>query len=150
MREWCRRVRASLLPYALQRRGGAKVAVGNRGEALAAKHFRRAGWRVIGRNVAVAGGEIDLVAEAKYGTVAVVEVKTVSRRVGQTVDAKWSPERQVNTTKRQQLRKLAAALCAAKGWPKSRVRFDIVAVELRDDGTHELRHHAAAFGWRGR
>ncbi|MEM8781847.1 MAG: YraN family protein [Planctomycetota bacterium] len=149
MKEVIRRVRRWALPYALQRRGGGRVAVGNRGEALAAKHFKRAGWRVIGRNVVVGGGEVDLVAEGRDGTIAVVEVKTVSRRAGQDADAEWSPERQVNGKKRDQLRKLAAALCALKAWPKSRVRFDVVAVELFGDGTHELRHHAGAFGWRG-
>lgn len=150
MRSWLRRVQRWVLPYALQRRGGERVATGNRGEALAAKHFRAAGWRVIGRNVAVAGGEIDLVAESREGTIAVVEVKTVSRRKGEPSDPRWSPERQVDGKKRQQLRKLASALCGVKGWPKSRVRFDVVAVKLFDDGTHALRHHERAFGWRGR
>lgn len=150
MLDRARRVKSWLLPYALQRRGGAKVAVGNRGEALAAKHFKRAGWRVLGRNVVVAGGEIDLVAEAKDGTIAVVEVKAVSRRAEESTEPAWSPERQVDGKKREQLRKLAAALCGARGRPKSRVRFDVVAVELVDDGTHELRHHVSVFGWRGR
>lgn len=115
---------------------------------MAAKHFKRVGWRVIGRNVVVAGGEIDLVAESADGTVAVVEVKAVSRRDGAASDPRWRPERQVDGPKRDQLRKLAAALCRAKGWERKRVRFDVVAIEFFDDGEHELRHHARAFGWR--
>lgn len=124
------------------------MAVGNRGESLAATHLKRSGWRIVGRNVSLGFGEIDVVAEARAGTIAVVEVKTVTRTVGAAVDASWTPERQVDRAKREQLRKLAAALCAAKRWERSRVRFDVIAVELLDDGTHELRHHAGAFGWR--
>ncbi len=148
MRDWLRVILKRVLPYALQRRSGDRVAVGNRGEALAAAHFRAIGWKVLGRNVAVAGGEIDLVCESSDGTIAIVEVKTVSRRKGGSVDAVWAPERRVDASKRKQLRKLAAALCAVRGWPKVCVRFDVVAVELFDDGTHDLRHRAGAFGFR--
>jgi Holliday junction resolvase-like predicted endonuclease len=143
-------IRNRLLPYALPRRSGARVAVGNRGERRAAKHYRKQGWRVLGRNVVVGGGEIDLVAESRDGTIAVVEVKSVSRSSEQPADPRWTPERQVDAKKRAQLRKLAAKLCVVRKWPRSRVRFDVVAVEFHDDGRHELRHHAGAFGWRGR
>lgn len=134
-----------VLPYAVQRRGGHRVSVGNRGERLACKALRKSGLKVVGRNVALGFGEIDVVALTREGTVVVVEVKTVSRRQGVAVDSRWAPERQVDAAKRKQLRRLASALCTRKGWAGRAVRFDVVAVELFDDGRHALRHHVDAF-----
>lgn len=47
---------------------------GRRGETLAAWWLRLHGWRIVGRRLRVAGGEVDLIARRR-GIVAFVEVK---------------------------------------------------------------------------
>lgn len=53
--------------------------VGNEGEALAAKHLRRCGYRILERNYRTPCGEIDLIAEKEDETV-FIEVRTVSQK----------------------------------------------------------------------
>jgi putative endonuclease len=100
-------------------------AVGALGERLAARFLRRAGYRVLGRNARVMGGEIDLLMLAPdRRTVVVVEVKT---RVG---DEGPPAEANVTGAKRAQLRKLARAVAAEPRVRGRAVRIDVVAVTL--------------------
>ena len=65
------------------RRRSANVRLGTRGEKLAARHLRRTGHRVLGRNLVLGGGELDLVAQhRRSGAVLVVEVKTTRTATG--------------------------------------------------------------------
>jgi putative endonuclease len=131
---------------------------GRRGERLAAKHLRRAGYRVLARNAiatgAVRGGviaEADLICEAPdERTIVIVEVKTrtrgegVSRR-GNTIE----PERQVDGRKRRALRAMATRLVRANRWHDRPMRIDVVAVEIERTGGREkidIRHHVGAIG----
>lgn len=49
--------------------------IGNKGENLIAKQYRKNGYKIIARNFSCRFGELDIVAQ-KGNTVAVVEVKT--------------------------------------------------------------------------
>ena len=52
-----------------------KKLIGDKGENLIAKQYRRNGYKIIARNFSCRLGELDIVAQ-KGNTVAVVEVKT--------------------------------------------------------------------------
>ena len=96
---------------------------GDQGEALAAKHLRRAGYRIIERNYRCGLGEIDIV--ARQGRCLVfVEVK--ARRgtgFGSPLDA-------VDRRKRAKLARLAHAYLAEHRLTEVSVRFDVVGVRL--------------------
>jgi putative endonuclease len=121
---------------------GWRWSTGARGERIAARTLRRAGYRILGRNLRTRFGEIDLVAETGDGqTVVVVEVKT-----SVDPDDAWPPEQRVDPRKQKRLVALAAQLLRAKGWTGRPVRFDIVGVRLRRGrGKTEVLHWPGAF-----
>jgi putative endonuclease len=95
---------------------------------------------VLGRNVRIGRGELDLIVR-RGGVLAFVEVK--ARRSA----ACGAPEDAVDRRKRQQVARLAELWLAARPWALrgvSDVRFDVVAV---DASVHppEVRHLAGAF-----
>ena len=94
--------------------------LGKFGEWFARWLYRLRGYRVVGRNVRVAGGEIDLV--VRRGRMLVVaEVKTRQSLVaGEGFDA-------VNSRKQQQLVRLGAMLLARERRPVQ-LRYDIVSL----------------------
>ncbi|PIR87835.1 MAG: hypothetical protein COU10_02535 [Candidatus Harrisonbacteria bacterium CG10_big_fil_rev_8_21_14_0_10_45_28] len=56
-----------------------KKETGNLGEMATSLYLKDLGWRILGANVRVPGGEIDIIArEAKTGVLVFVEVKTKS------------------------------------------------------------------------
>ena len=119
-------------------RGPWHLAFGDRGERAAARHLRRRGLRILGRNYRTALGEIDLIAR-DGDTLAFVEVKT--RRRGEPAEA-VTPEKQRRIT--------LASLHFLKRYGlldrDVRCRFDIVAVTWPDGrGRPEIAHHPDAF-----
>jgi putative endonuclease len=105
---------------------------GRLAESMAAWALRLRGYRVVGRNLRVAGREVDLVAR-RGGLVVVCEVKARRRvRYGGPVEA-------VGERKQRRLRE-AAELLMARDPSVQRVRFDVIAVE-----GYALRHLPAAF-----
>lgn len=112
--------------------------LGARGEALAAAHLAREGYRIVGRNVRAGGVELDLVA-SRGGLRVFVEVKTRSgRQLG-------LPEEAVDARKRARLIRGASAWLREHGSRVRRVRFDVIAVEWSADGSWTLRHLPSAF-----
>jgi putative endonuclease len=102
---------------------------GRGGEALAAAYLGLVGLEVTGRNVRLAGVEVDLVAR-EGRTRVLVEVKLRNRvDYGGAAGA-------VDERKRARLRRAALALLAAEGGP---VRVDVVAMDLTAEGL-VLRH----------
>jgi putative endonuclease len=96
--------------------------LGRRGERAAVAALRRAGYRVLARNVRTPAGEVDVVA-LDGETLVLVEVKTVEART-----AAAPPSRFPRRAQRDRLRgawRGFAALGAAAGRPR---RFDVVAV----------------------
>ena len=105
---------------------------GRLGEDLAWQHLAERGYRLIGRNVRVPGGEIDIIC-SDGETIVFVEVKArTSGNFGTALAA-------VDARKRRKLRSLAADYLQFAA-PQARARFDVVTIE----GT-SVRHHRSAF-----
>lgn len=113
-------------------------ALGAAGEARAAEHLERRGYRILDRNVRAGGVEIDLVAECA-GLVVFVEVKTRRSR------ALGAPETAVDARKQARLARGASAWLRGARRRYRRVRFDVIACELRGPRDWRLTHWEGAF-----
>jgi putative endonuclease len=112
--------------------------LGARGEKVAVRYLRRAGYRILGRNVPLGPYEMDIVARQR-DTIAFVEVKT--RR-----DASFlAPEANVDYVKRKHIRAAAHRYIAQFGAPDTYYRFDIVSVVLPEHGKRSVTHYTDAF-----
>jgi putative endonuclease len=131
------------MPMARQQTDRRSKARGRRGEALAAEHLERLGYRVLARNHRTRFGELDLVvADPADRTIVFVEVKT--RRLGSS--GEWRDN--LHAAKRQQVRAMAAAwLNEVRDRPwAAELRFDAVGVTLdAHDELVRLDHLEAAF-----
>jgi putative endonuclease len=103
------------------------------GETLAAAYFELHGASVEGRNVRLAGCEVDLLVRCGRA-LAVVEVKLRGR--GDFGGAAGA----VDARKRERLLRAARALLA-RG--EAEVRLDVVTIDLKPEGL-DLRHYANA------
>lgn len=110
------------------------------GERLARQHLRRAGMKLIARNMHVAPGEADLVFASKdRKTLVIVEVKA---RVLATGNPR-RPEDAITAKKRAKLVAVARAVARQRKWAGP-VRIDVVAVEWRASDQPSLRHYERA------
>mgnify|MGYP001029167919 FL=1 len=113
--------------------------LGERGEDAAARFLRRKGYRILGRRVAVARGDIDLVA-VDGQTVVIVEVKTRSS------DAAGGAAAAVDDAKQRQLRRLAQYYIHQHGLIDFPVRFDVVAITWPPgERRPQVDHYIGAF-----
>lgn len=121
-------------------------AVGRWGERLAARHLRRKGYRVLGRNILAGGGEADLVCQAPdRATFVIVEVKVRVRRAqAPELSNTVAPEAAITAHKRGNLVGVAEALARANRWDRRHVRIDVVAVELEEHRPPIIRHSPGA------
>jgi putative endonuclease len=122
-------------------------ALGQRGEAVAAKHLRQRGWKVLYRNFrAPDGGEVDLICR-DGDTLVFAEVKTRSR-----ASELSRPADNVTPEKERLIARGALAWLRMLGDPDIEFRFDIVEVILADDNAADITVNEAAFnlpkGWR--
>jgi putative endonuclease len=125
----------------------AAQAIGDDAENAVAAMLRAAGWTVLGRNVRVGRGELDLVAmdPGPPPQLVIVEVRwRRSRRFGLA-------EETVDHRKRAHLRAAIGRLIddglpGGRSLPDLPLRIDIVAVEpaIEPGGPPRLRHHRAA------
>lgn len=132
--EWLKRLRRP--------RGGPADPVGRLGEDVAARHLREKGFRLLGRNLRLSFGEVDILAEDPDGTtVVLVEVKT--RRVDP--DHRTPPaEAAITADKSRKLVALASALKRLNRWQDRPMRIDVIAVDLAEGGPAAVRHHPNA------
>ncbi|MBQ3230245.1 MAG: YraN family protein [Clostridia bacterium] len=80
--------------------------IGNIGEHIAEQYLRKKGWRIIARNYAANGGEIDVVGY-RFGTLVYFEVKArTGEQFGKPADA-------VDTAKLSRIKNASLALKAA-------------------------------------
>jgi putative endonuclease len=121
--------------------------LGRSAEQVVADRLRRAGWRIVARNVRVAEvrGEIDLI--ATHGS-ALVFVEVKARRAG-TGFGPETPAGAVGPLKQRKLRSLAAAWLRERGYdvPRHRdLRFDVVGLRLDAAGrVVDYEHLRGAF-----
>lgn len=118
----------------------ARQQYGRAAEEAAALYLSQSGWRLLGRNVRIGRGELDIVAR-RGRVLAFVEVK--ARRT-HTCGA---PEDAVGALKRRQIARLAELWLAARPWALKGiddVRFDVIAVDSTAFPS-TIRHLAAAF-----
>jgi putative endonuclease len=121
----------------------ARQRLGRRAEDLVADRLEGAGWRIVGRNVRLPSGELDLVA-LDGGTLVFVEVK--AGRVGARLGPEL-PAHAVGRRKQLKLRRLAREWIAARRGPSgvSGYRFDVVGVRFGADRLPDVDHIRAAF-----
>jgi len=115
--------------------------LGPRAEARAAKHLKRAGFRILARNLRNAFGEVDLLIEDRAADmIAVVEVKAA--RVDDP-----PPEVHVSPHKQRKLTAVATQIIRRYNLENRAVRFDVVAVvwPAHHDQPTRLTHHPNAF-----
>ncbi|WP_234031169.1 YraN family protein [Mycetocola zhujimingii] len=110
-----------------------RIALGRRGEDLAAEHLTGLGYRILDRNWRCRQGEIDVIA-TRGDVIAFVEVKTRSSL------AFGHPFEAVTPTKLARLRRLAAAWCAENDPQTPRIRIDVIAVVIPHDGPFTVEH----------
>ena len=119
--------------------------IGDVAEDLVARRLVAAGWQIIGRNVRVGHGELDIVA---------IDPRPPSALV--VVEVRWRhdrgfglPEETFDHRKRAHLRRAIDRLCAVGALPDGAplpalpLRVDLVAVEppLRPGDPPRVRHH---------
>ncbi len=121
----------------------ARLELRRRAEQLVAMRLEGSGWRLVGRNVRLPSGELDIVA-LDGSTLVFVEVK--AGRAGATVGPE-RPAHAVGRRKQLRLRRLAREWIAERRGPSgvSGYRFDVVGVSFGEDGVSDVDHIRAAF-----
>ena len=121
----------------------ARLRLGRRAEQLVASRLERSGWRIVGRNIRLPSGELDLIA-LDGRTLVFVEVK--AGRTGATLGPE-RPAHAVGRRKQVKLRRLAREWIAERRGPSgvSGYRFDVVGVCFGEDGLANIDHIRAAF-----
>jgi putative endonuclease len=121
----------------------ARQRLGRAAEELVAAQLEQGGWRIVGRNVRLPSGELDIVA-LDGTTLVFVEVKAGRR------GASLGPERPahaVGPRKQLKLRRLAREWIAERLGPSgvAGYRFDVVGVSFGADGLADVDHIRQAF-----
>jgi putative endonuclease len=121
----------------------ARQRLGRRAEILVADRLRQSGWSLVGRNVRLPSGELDIVA-LDGSTLVFVEVK--AGRSGATVGPE-RPALAVGRRKQLKLRRLAREWIAERRGPSgvAGYRFDVVGVSFGPNGLADVDHIRAAF-----
>jgi putative endonuclease len=104
-----------------------RVALGEIGENLACDELLRRGYAIVARRYRRRGGEIDIIA-LDGQTVVFVEVKTrAGASFGTAADA-------ITWTKQRRIMGIATDFLARHRLTERPCRFDVVCIELADDG----------------
>jgi putative endonuclease len=100
--------------------------LGQQGEALAVRHLKKAGYKIIETNYRTPLGEIDIIAKDR-DTIVFIEVKT--RSSVHFGSPKWA----VTPAKQRKISMVALAFLKATDQSTARARFDVVAVMSNRD-----------------
>jgi len=121
----------------------ARQRLGRAAEQLVANRLEDFGWRIVGRNVRLPSGELDIVA-VDGRTLVFVEVK--AGRTGTTLGPE-RPAHAVGRGKQLKLRRLAREWIAERRGPSGVLgyRFDVVGVRFGADGLPDVDHIRQAF-----
>ena len=112
---------------------------GRRGEDLALAHLLGKGYRLVRRNFRFQRGEIDLIMDSPGGILVFVEVKANRGSVS------GRPLERVDGRKILRLQRLAQRYAWQAGQESRDMRFDVVGVDLLEDGTADIEHIETAF-----
>jgi putative endonuclease len=113
-------------------------AFGQSAETLAEQMLRNKGYRILEKNLRIAGGELDLIAK-DHGILVFVEVK--ARRGTQFGGAPYA----ISTHKQQQIIKLASCYLSQRGLSNQDCRFDVILVVGTDKHLPQVTHIEQAF-----
>jgi len=111
---------------------------GRLGEDAAAEFLENKGWRIAERNWRSGRGEVDIIAWENDRLLVFVEVKT---RRG---DGFGGPEASVDAKKQDLLARTAGAYMESIEYDWE-IRFDILAIFMRNGKLQEIRHSEDAF-----
>ena len=112
--------------------------LGKLGEEAAAKYLQEHGYLIIERNWRCRSGEIDIIAR-KQEQIVFVEVRTrASKSFG-------TPQESVTPRKQRQVRQTASIYLYQHRIADAPLRFDLISIQLMDDGTWDIQHLPAAF-----
>jgi putative endonuclease len=114
------------------------IDLGKKGELLAQEYLLRENYQLLHINWRHGRREIDIIA-MKSGCLVFFEVKTLAREL-----FGW-PEQKVNIRKQRNLQLTAEAYMEQMTSLPKAIRFDIIAITFKPDGTHELLHMEDAF-----
>ena len=115
-----------------------RIDLGKKGELLAQEHLLQNQYYILHTNWKLGRREVDIIA-SKDGCLVFVEVKTLS------TDVFGYPEWKVNARKRLILQQLAEGYMNRMETLPKGIRFDIIAITFRRDGSFELVHIEDAF-----
>ena len=116
-----------------------RKALGRQGEDLAAAYLVQQGYHIVTRNWRIRSGELDIVAREGEWLI-FVEVRARRSRGGASVPALGLPEESVTPRKQLQLISLADAYLFETKWD-GLWRIDVIALELRSDGSVARMNH---------
>jgi len=111
---------------------------GQTAESLAAQYLKKKGYHILGRNVQLQGGELDLIARDGK-TLVFIEVK--ARRS----DSHGGMLSTITESKKQRLIKLAARYLSQHQLSYQESRFDVVLCRQHPDDSFEIIHIEHAF-----
>jgi len=117
----------------------ARLRLGRRGEARAARYLRRQGLRIVTRNWRCATGELDIIARDGE-TAVIVEVRTATGE-----GFAGHPALSVGPDKRRRLERLARTWLRSTSWRPVATRFDVVAVRRLGWWRWEITWYRSAF-----
>ena len=106
---------------------------GKQGETHAAAFLEKKGWNIVERNWQARRGEIDIIAWENEKLLVFVEVKTRSG------EGFGGPEGAINAHKQAMLSRTAGLYMESIGY-EWEIRFDTIAVIMRDGRLKDLRH----------
>ena len=110
--------------------------IGDFGEDLAVKYFRKNGFKIIGRNVHEGKFEIDIIAENK-NSIVFAEVKT--RCVEKSGDIFFNACAALAVDQEKQKRTVSAARSYLSKYPHDKeIRFDVIEIYLKKDSPKKL------------
>lgn len=112
--------------------------VGRAGERLAARFLKKAGLKILARNIRIQDVEIDLVAR-EGRTLVFIEVKSRTNPVGRR------PASAVDHAKKDRLLRGGKAYLRALKNPNTPFRFDVVEVIFNAEGASTIHHIRNAF-----
>lgn len=113
-------------------------AFGQSAEDMAEQMLRKKGYRILERNVCLAGGELDLIADDQ-GVLVFIEVK--ARRGQHFGGAPYA----ITTRKKQQIIKLASCYLSQHDLTNQHCRFDAILVVGSHGQSLQLTHIEQAF-----